>query len=435
MGHCKARARPGHAGERHAGRPAGGNRVLTGSVSVGAVRHVSPPAPRKALARSVAAAVLISAALGGAALAALARPDARVTPPLAIDLRPRAVAGSEPLAVQAAVAVRFALPAFNAATIDDRRWQAPTAFDPSGSGRFMLAPHALALPAAGNRFEPSVVALGHDRFQPVAAPTVADAGEAPVVVASLDPGIALPDAGVAPASAIEAIETLTLPQSGPLPALRPGEARPAPKPASAKPAPTTELAYAAPDDPQEDRGRGLLDGFRGLLNRSKLPGPGSGIAVYDIRGKIVYMPNGQRLEAHSGLGPMQDDPRYVHVKMKGPTPPNVYNLRMREALFHGVEAIRLLPMNQELMRGRDGMLAHTYLLGNTKSSNGCLSFEHYEKFLAAFKRGEVKKLVVVPDLSHLPTYMAMLEPDGATGVKVAGVAPQPRARAYDPTPR
>ncbi|OZA84789.1 MAG: hypothetical protein B7X76_06125, partial [Azorhizobium sp. 39-67-5] len=46
------------------------------------------------------------------------------------------------------------------------------------------------------------------------------------------------------------------------------------------------------------------------------------------------------MEAHSGYGAMFDDPRHVSKKMRGPTPPNVYNLRMREALFHGVEAIR-----------------------------------------------------------------------------------------------
>ena len=47
-------------------------------------------------------------------------------------------------------------------------------------------------------------------------------------------------------------------------------------------------------------------------------------AIYDITAKTVYMPNGERLEAHSGLGEMMDDPRFKHVRMRGVTPPNTY---------------------------------------------------------------------------------------------------------------
>ena len=36
---------------------------------------------------------------------------------------------------------------------------------------------------------------------------------------------------------------------------------------------------------------------------------------------------------------------------------------------------------------RDGMLAHTYMLGPKGESNGCVSFRDYSKFLAAFRRG------------------------------------------------
>src|ERR1019366_2639331 len=43
-----------------------------------------------------------------------------------------------------------------------------------------------------------------------------------------------------------------------------------------------------------------------------LPAPDSRTAVYDIAAHTVYLPNGQRLEAHSGLGDKLDDPRYVH---------------------------------------------------------------------------------------------------------------------------
>jgi hypothetical protein len=130
--------------------------------------------------------------------------------------------------------------------------------------------------------------------------------------------------------------------------------------------------------------------------------PNSKIAIYDIAGHTVYMPNGDTLEAHSGLGDRLDNPRYVNVKMKGPTPPNVYKMTMRERAFHGVRAIRLTPVDESKMFGRDGMLAHTYMLRNRGHSNGCVVFSNYPAFLAAFQRGEVDRLVVVERLERKP---------------------------------
>jgi len=126
------------------------------------------------------------------------------------------------------------------------------------------------------------------------------------------------------------------------------------------------------------------------------PFPGDGTAVYDISAKVVIMPNGERLEAHSGLGDKLDDPRFVHVRMKGATPPGTYTLTERETLFHGVRAIRLNPVGgSAAIYGRNGILAHTYMLGPNGDSNGCVSFKDYNRFLQAFLRGEVKRLVVV----------------------------------------
>lgn len=129
-------------------------------------------------------------------------------------------------------------------------------------------------------------------------------------------------------------------------------------------------------------------------------------AIYDITAKIVHMPNGEKLEAHSGLGAMMDDPRHVRVRGQGPTPPNVYNLRMREALFHGVAAIRMLPENEREMFGRDGILTHSYLRGPSGASAGCVSFRDYPKFLRAFQKGEVTRIIVVPSLAKSPTFAA-----------------------------
>jgi hypothetical protein len=126
-------------------------------------------------------------------------------------------------------------------------------------------------------------------------------------------------------------------------------------------------------------------------------------AIYDITARTVYLPNGRRLEAHSGLGDHMDDPRYVNARGTGPTPPNVYELKMRESLFHGVRAIRLIPSDSSKMYGRDGILAHSYLLGPNGQSNGCVSFSDYAAFLDAFLQGEVNRLVVVERLAEAPS--------------------------------
>jgi hypothetical protein len=125
-------------------------------------------------------------------------------------------------------------------------------------------------------------------------------------------------------------------------------------------------------------------------------------AIYDITARTVYLPNGRRLEAHSGFGDLMDNPRYVHVRMQGATPPNVYNLTLRERLFHGVRAIRLDPVGGSRMYGRAGILAHPYMLGANGQSNGCVSLSDYPEFLNAFHRGEVTRLVVVERLESPP---------------------------------
>jgi hypothetical protein len=212
-----------------------------------------------------------------------------------------------------------------------------------------------------------------------------------------------------------AVDVFAMPESVPLPAGRPARAAAAPeaasvvavappvakpsKPAKAmkKPVPVEApeaLAYARPDKPAG----GVAGAFKDLLNPPR--SAGAGVAVYDISAAVVYMPDGTRLEAHSGIGKMADNPRFAHVKMNGPTPPHTYNLRMRESRFHGVEAIRMLPVDGRNKFGRDGFLTHSYLLrGGREESHGCVAFADYPKFLKAFKQGKVKQIVVVPSIS------------------------------------
>ena len=119
-------------------------------------------------------------------------------------------------------------------------------------------------------------------------------------------------------------------------------------------------------------------------------------AVYDISAHTVYLPDGTKLEAHSGLGSKLDDPRFVHVRMLGPTPPHLYELTPRETLFHGVPALRLTPVGGEgAIYGRSGLLAHTYMLGPNGDSNGCVSFRDYNAFLNAYRNQGIKRLAVV----------------------------------------
>jgi hypothetical protein len=122
-------------------------------------------------------------------------------------------------------------------------------------------------------------------------------------------------------------------------------------------------------------------------------------AVYDISAHTVFLPDGTRLEAHSGLGDALDDPRYVSERMRGPTPPGVYDLQLREALFHGVQALRLIPVGNSDTFGRAGLLAHTFMLGQNGDSFGCVSFRDYQAFLRAYETGEVKRLTVVARLN------------------------------------
>jgi hypothetical protein len=193
--------------------------------------------------------------------------------------------------------------------------------------------------------------------------------------------------------------------------------------ASATPAPQRAsamgtAAFALQSAPDRDLGdRRLADAPKTPVTIARVrPGPprkdvasledDGRTAIYDITARTVYLPNGKRLEAHSGLGSMMDNPRHVHVRMRGSTPPNIYTLTMRERLFHGVRALRLNPVDEARMHGRAGILAHTYMLGSNGQSNGCVSFSNYPEFLNAYLRGEITRLAVVERLDSPPGRLA-----------------------------
>ncbi len=125
-----------------------------------------------------------------------------------------------------------------------------------------------------------------------------------------------------------------------------------------------------------------------------------------------------RLEAHSGLGDRIDDPRFVDERDHGATPPGVYQLTLRESLFHGVQALRLNPIGGGFTFNRVGLLAHPYMLGPNGDSNGCVSFKTYDVFLRAFQSGEVKRLAVVAQWTGGPRQLGAVRkpPSGAQSV-------------------
>jgi hypothetical protein len=164
---------------------------------------------------------------------------------------------------------------------------------------------------------------------------------------------------------------------------------------------TTQPVVAERDSAAGGLGRGPLFSFPSPFGNSA-PAPVSGYdrytAVYDISARVVYLPDGTRLEAHSGLGQALDNPRYVAERAVGPTPPHVYELALREGSFHGVQALRLNPVGDGGIYGRAGLLAHPFMLGPNGDSNGCVSFKDYQAFLRAYQNGQVKKLAVVAKL-------------------------------------
>jgi len=218
---------------------------------------------------------------------------------------------------------------------------------------------------------------------PMPAPVVADANQPSVVTAEAD-DVPLPRA--------HPLNVATVPVS----------------PRNASPA-----AVASAPDAATETGRssaGLFGMFKRFFTPQENPHAAPVLAanprtaIYDISARAVYMPNGETLEAHSGLGEWLDDPSSFHRKNHGVTPPATYKITLRERLFHGVKALRLTPVGDAKMYGRDGMLAHSYMLGPNGQSNGCVSFKEYDKFLAAYHNGEVEQLIVVPQLTPATAY-------------------------------
>ncbi len=148
-------------------------------------------------------------------------------------------------------------------------------------------------------------------------------------------------AELAVAEATGPTEDNSLPMAGPLPVGRPpaNALAMAIAPSAVKPA--ARAPVVAADEDEEEAPKALAfakpeNPMKSVAPAVPWPDRGTKIAVYDITAAKVYMPNGTVLEAHSGIGPMRDNPKFTHVKMRGPTPPGTYKLSMRKSRFMGL---------------------------------------------------------------------------------------------------
>lgn len=311
---------------------------------------------------AVAAAWMVSTALNGA-------PHFKTTP-LALEMAALRQSGSE------RIITAFADLAAAPIRSNDAAAPAPPAVETRAAEAEFHPP----LPRP--RTQPSVQAQREAAAAPAkpALPQAAAALPAGRVVAGLNWFDPEPLSAAAPAAA----PARTAPRDTAAPPAKPAPAQVAAATRAPPAAPRTWLAKLfAPQQPSEASG----------------VSPDGHTAIYDIVAHTVYMPDGMRLEAHSGLGGSMDDPRAVRERARRPTPPNVYNLVLRDGVFHGVQAIRMNPVDDVKMFGRAGILAHPYMLGPSGQSFGCVSFKNYAEFLQAFEQGKVDRMIVV---THLP---------------------------------
>lgn len=176
--------------------------------------------------------------------------------------------------------------------------------------------------------------------------------------------------------------------------------------------PQPQLQYAPPSQPKPE---GIFDKLFGDKDRAAkaVLAANPNTVLYDIAKRVVYLPDGEKLEAHSGYGEFMDDVESVHRKNVGVTPPNIYAVSFREQPFHGVRALRMKPVGSGNMYNRDGILAHSYLLGEAGASNGCISVKDYDKFLKAYEDGKFNQIIVLRSADEpVPALVASAQAQG-----------------------
>jgi len=99
----------------------------------------------------------------------------------------------------------------------------------------------------------------------------------------------------------------------------------------------------------------------------------------------------RQLQAHAGVRDYRDRSARHQPEEGWADAANIYELKPR-----------VIPVTGSKKYGRDGILAHPFMLGDNGQSNGCVSFKDYQAFLKAYQRGEVTRMVVVEQLDDPP---------------------------------
>lgn len=263
-------------------------------------------------------------------------------------------------------------------------------------------------------------AATHPEMRDVPADAWSPAGGVSILLATRFPIVTQPGHEAAAADAhqrtAEAETRVKAATNVPLPLSPPAARRNDSRRTAASKAPATDTESQVASLPPQEGEPGYFGFFRKLFegpdhSAKAMLADNPKTAIYDIEQRVVYLPNGDKLEAHSGYGKWKDDPASFARKNLGVTPPNVYRVTFREKLFHGVRALRLTPVGGGKMYGRDGMLAHSYMLGDGGQSNGCVSVKDYKKFLQAYEDGDFEKLIVVRSVDDTkPSQVASVAP-------------------------
>ena len=149
-------------------------------------------------------------------------------------------------------------------------------------------------------------------------------------------------------------------------------------------------------------GRGFGFGSLFGLGRSSVSPTALGYdqytAVYDLSAHTVYLPNGTKLEAHSGLGDRLDDPNHVNERMRGATPPHLYETRAAGGFVPRRAGLASKShRRRRYFRPRRSTRPHLYAgpeLGIPTAA--CRSRTTTD--LRAYQNGEIRKLAVVARL-------------------------------------
>jgi Protein of unknown function (DUF2778) len=367
------------------------------SYSTSACVHVAVSKPRRSSRKSISPGFFGCAAVGGLVLACAWTVHANI---IRADVYPTlGIANYDaPVIRLAEVVVRKSPPAENALRTSARE-MAPSAPSLSFNDRFAAAAPQSVQPKPQPQ-PPTIAEAPKPQVETpklATAPKAKEAASLPVQVASIPASSQHPLEARPPISPGSAVRDMAQRAKAALIALATSEKQSIVEKLWGKQQPLHGplLAFASAD-------ASVTGSLGGGIGQSQNPALGGSApydrstAVYDISARTVYLPDGTQLEAHSGLGSRLDDPRSAHVKMHGVTPPHIYELKPREALFHGVPALRMTPVGgEEAIFGRSGLLAHSFMLGPNGDSNGCVSFRDYDAFLNAYRNQGIKRLAVV----------------------------------------